>query len=111
MSNAHTPEPWNYDTDSMEIYSLETAEEVDEGHAANARRIVAAVNACAGIDTVQLEMLDVVAALDSLNKVRAQRDELLAAAKNLHNVMGRYHTEQAFKRLMAVVETITKDHT
>ena len=39
-------------------------------------------------------------------KVLAQLDELLAAANNLHDVMGRYHTEQAFKRLMAVAEKI-----
>jgi hypothetical protein len=34
---------------------------------------------------------------------RESRHELLAAAINLRNVAGRYHTEQAFKALMDVV--------
>jgi hypothetical protein len=112
---SHTKEPWRIDPRAaMRIVASKdttVASSACSGLAKdewedNARRIVACVNACAGIDTVQLEMLDVVSALDSLNKVRAQRDELLAAANNLHDVMGRYHTEQAFKRLMAVAEKI-----
>ena len=40
-----------------------------------------------------------------LEKITQQRDELLAAAKNLRDVKGRYNTEIALKRL---IETIAK---
>jgi hypothetical protein len=40
-------------------------------------------------------------------KLMTQRDDLLAAAKNLREVKGRHHSEQAFNRLMAVVSAIT----
>lgn len=60
------------DGDSELITSPETSEE-------DARRIVACVNACEGIDTVQVEMLNVASALESLNAVRQERDALLAA--------------------------------
>src|SRR5690349_9702029 len=68
----HTPEPWNYDMDFIvasdptgqhpDIYIAEIAHSDDEGriapydqHQANSSRIVAAVNACAGIPTEALE--------------------------------------------------------
>lgn len=88
--SGHTKEPWeaftecpgqccwlirtayDEDGDSELITSPETGEE-------NARRIVACVNACVGIDTVQVEMLNVASALESLNAVRQERDALLAA--------------------------------
>ena len=35
-----------------------------------------------------------------------QRNQLLAAAKNLRDVKGRFHTEQAYKELMQVVNSI-----
>ena len=71
---------------------------------ANARRIVACVNACAGIPTTRLEngAADILAFSMELKN---QRDELLAASKNLRDVKGRYNTEIAMKRLF---ETIAK---
>ena len=61
----HTPEPWNEDPEGEEFVTIEGADgsEVcdvrgasnDPLGDANARRIVAAVNACAGIHTDELE--------------------------------------------------------
>ena len=120
---SHTKEPWRIDPRAaMRIVASEdtnVALSACSGLAKdewedNARRIVACVNACAGIDTDELESLprglltdpscDQYAADNAT--LCAQLDELLAAANNLHDVMGRYHTEQAFKRLMAVAEKI-----
>lgn len=97
----HTPEPWRVDsgkdyytkglhicgdadneTNGAGIAGIwdgrdELPESVQE---ANARRIVACVNACAGIPTVALEKLPYgVAVLDAFMAVQKQRDELLAA--------------------------------
>lgn len=98
---------------------------------ANARRIVACVNACAGVplewlesgldgcvqgvreerDQYQSDNVTLRTAIqtqaEEAAKLMAQRDELLAAAKNLRDVKGRHHSEQAFNRLCDVVEAIT----
>jgi len=54
---------------------------------ANARRIVACVNACAGISTEVLEgaeqITSIKSALNGYLEMKHQRDELLAALKNL----------------------------
>ena len=42
---------------------------------------------------------------DEVRRVVAQRDDLLAYAKNLRDVKGRHHSEQAFK---ALVEAVAK---
>jgi hypothetical protein len=42
-------------------------------------------------------------AIGNAAKLMAQRDELLAAARNLRDVKGRHHTEHAFARLLGVV--------
>lgn len=43
-------------------------------------------------------------AAEEISRLRVQRDELLAAAKNLRDVKGRHHSEQAFKALMEVID-------
>lgn len=82
----------------------------------NARRIVACVNACAGIETDALERLHELYPMlfqEWLNTpdpvhdmVVEQRDSLLAAAKNLRDVKGRFHTEQAMKQFIDIVNQI-----
>lgn len=64
----HTPEPWGYSRRSEDLSAvfeaaggtchLSIAETCNKAHHANARRIVACVNACAGMSTEQLEELD-----------------------------------------------------
>lgn len=80
----------------------------------DASRIVACVNACAVIKTEYMEKLvsdgktidtEMRERIYKIADVTAQRDELLAAAKNLRDVKGRYNTEIAMKRL---IETIAK---
>lgn len=92
--NKHTPEPWAYyddrkSTGRIEIVGLgKTVSRiylsVPDEDVANARRIVACVNACAGIDT---ELLEIIADNDKtlagvIANVEKQRDELLAALEH-----------------------------
>lgn len=74
-----------------------------------ARRMVACWNACEGLDTELLENIAMTGGLVErfalINQTEQQRDDLLAAAKNLRDVKGRHHSEQAFNEL---VETIAK---
>jgi hypothetical protein len=62
---AHTPEPWSVDTadcflitadaDGGMVAATETLDRDDAACSSNARRIVAAVNACRGLSTKALE--------------------------------------------------------
>ena len=144
----HTPEPWHtHDHGAQElcVYSDDNQKCVAvfdgegnwswsdrEQRLADARRIVACVNACAGVplewlesgldgcvqgvreerDQYQSDNATIRAALktqaEEAAKLMAQRDELIAAAKNLRDVKGRHHSEQAFNRLCDVVAAITK---
>lgn len=89
----HTKEPWShfnsgrtnaiYDGGRREIVAwmgFDRSDRSKSEHRANARRIVACVNACAGIPTARLECgaADVLAYSMELKQ---QRDELLAALK------------------------------
>lgn len=98
----HTPEPWkiNHD-DSTEEWSIVTNqhgsivanvnEETGPELAGsipvmrkmpgmeNARRIVACVNACAGVSNGELAMTTMSVVLARINEAEQQRDELLAA--------------------------------
>lgn len=87
MSNQqHTKEPWGYDGHSGigAINSDQfnggyfTAEVMGPDKEANARRIVACVNACAGLENDQLDKV-VKNPLSSYRELMQQRDELLAA--------------------------------
>ena len=74
-----------------------------EQQAANVRRIVACVNACAGIRTEALElrvhMLQ--AGDDEIAALRQQRDKLLAALKSAKHMLERDYIDDA---KMAVIE-------
>lgn len=94
MENKHTPDPWITDAksgfpgdihDERNCYLLASTISchVDELEAeANARRIVACVNACAGIKTIYLEAMRGTSILEKANAncdiTMKQRDELLA---------------------------------
>jgi hypothetical protein len=101
----HTPEPWQ--AESLAIYADINGHKTMIGHLgvsseswvegdtcdANARRIVACVNACAAIATERLEACDqsdAKAMVDLMLKWKDQRDELLAAAKELMAAQAHY---------------------
>lgn len=101
MNGKHTPEPWEYIPKNMPsgpaicgqkttiLTAFSPYHDNDDilRHDADMRRIVACVNACAGIETEALENThDLNVYYDDMIR---QRDELLAAAKstireNLH---------------------------
>lgn len=89
----HTAEPWSIldEGDCIEIQNKreavvsfypDSSDSPDAEKARrDARRIVACVNACEGIDTLQLEILDVKTTIDGAHELIKQRDKLLHAAK------------------------------
>ena len=94
--NKHTPEPWSVDPDSTDycasILDANGADTILLGDyadwwmtKANARRVVACVNACAGIPTYQLTAEnDIPTNLgEVIDAIRDQRDILLAALDRL----------------------------
>lgn len=98
MTQKHTPEPWAMSTKvdgnwwhisagNQAIAAVHAASKKrNEPYAsmfeANARRIVACVNACAGWETIQLEAMELGSLKESLVRVMQQRDELLAAIED-----------------------------
>lgn len=74
------------------------------------RHIVACANASLGLNTELLENIAITGGLVErfalLNQTERQRDELLAAARNLRHMKGRHHTEQAYNMLMEVVDKV-----
>lgn len=112
---SHTTEPWAVHPHAAGV--IVTASDTDvfllgfdaDGLVAfinehDARRTVACVNACAGFSTQTLEAA-VAEGSGVIRALQRQRDELLAAAKNLRDVKGRHHSGQAFK---ALVDAIAK---
>lgn len=103
--SGHTKEPWRV----LDFCRTAVVFGADEGGfdlrgcpspEANARRIVAAVNACAGISTELLEAMPDFekAGVQTISSVQQQRDELLAAleraAKHIGEITtfgGKYH--------------------
>ena len=101
--NKHTPEPWQvFEDDPRAIVTKENPmlsllSVGEDGLAimyeeADARRIVACVNACAGIDT---ELLEIIEDNDKtlagvIANVEKQRDELMAENKQLRKDAERY---------------------
>ena len=89
----HTKEPWFFSEWSDELVPIRTKSgrivcdvgyaDTDQINIFNARRIVACVNACAGIPTGMLIAAgqSAVIALRPIDEVIAERDELLAAAE------------------------------
>lgn len=85
--NEYTKEPWEYQKECVGNYQIAhdhsgagtlevTAKAITE---ANARRIVACVNACVGVDAENITNFRLAAALSYWKNVESQRDELLAA--------------------------------
>ena len=95
----HTPEPWVMSTKAngnwwhisagnQAIAAVHAASKKrNEPYAsmfeANARRIIACVNACAGLPTEQLESSPLGGVLNGVAGLIAQRDELLAALEGV----------------------------
>jgi hypothetical protein len=87
----HTPEPWRFneaqaDIDGQNGEAIAVCywnDDDGEGALLNGRRIVACVNACAGIPTDHLERCNAIGAVDEIlkerNALKQQRDELLLA--------------------------------
>lgn len=94
MSEQHAPEQWQTYTDAADGCCRVATKDEDLGviyEPANARRIVACVNACAGISTDGLESTGL-GGLQHIaeatfeqrmdrNQIEQQRDDLLAAAQ------------------------------
>jgi hypothetical protein len=78
----HTPEPWEQDSndffavtadnDGLLVAETEIHDRTDEECSANARRIVAAVNACEGIATQALEQGVIAELLEALDYLLEQ---------------------------------------
>lgn len=87
----HTPEPWRVAAKALvrldSAYLIEAVEHHDFKYGAtlaatsqhDARRIVACVNACAGLSTEQLEASPLGGVLNGVAGLIAQRDQLLEA--------------------------------
>lgn len=82
----HTPEPWAIHEDasgdifisgSYHTYIAEIGNPDEDGAAADARRIVACVNACAGLPTEQLESGPLGGILNGAAGLVSQCDDLL----------------------------------
>lgn len=91
MTTQHTPEPWHvgrklaigvYGPDDDSVIAMCDSMGEAASDKANARRIVACVNACAGIDTAQLET-EAGKLFPQPRLLTAQRDELADALRNL----------------------------
>lgn len=88
---AHAPEPWGvslgtshvwiHDSDTNTVFALNR--ENDRACEANARRIVACVNACAGVSTAALE--DGCQPALAGTRMQRQRDELAEALRKIES--------------------------
>ena len=104
MNDQHTPEPWGPGT---EVYISAKAGEkfgphfaYPQGHnqelcEANARRIVACVNACAGLSTVGLEKVGA-DFIKPIAELEQQRDQLLAALEHIATAFEAKTTSEQF---------------
>ena len=98
MTQQHTPEPWAFGEDNDGWYVEKDRDQFVYGLTeANARRIVACVNACAGISTESMEVGGVGSILSlGLEEQRRgdvaeqQRDALLAALEDIAQWTERY---------------------
>ncbi|MGN5084928.1 hypothetical protein ACTG2F_19870 [Aeromonas sp. 31P] len=107
MTIKHTPEPWylppgdlifvskvggkGYVAKMMPLGAPRDRKglptDISDEMCANARRIVACVNACRGLPTDELEQKGLVAAVGTqLLDADQQRDELLAALEEVHRI-------------------------
>lgn len=92
MNQQHTPEPWEVSAfgDGLHAHNIPICQFFNKcgddypNREANARRIVACVNACVGIPNEQLECDNVafVKIFNERNALKKQRDALLALLQN-----------------------------
>jgi len=100
----HTPEPWEFGYGQTREFGMclgiglnsapdwhvvavvSPADSVNHADEANARRIVACVNACAGVETGHLEKYGLPDFAQKISDLREQRDELLAAMIHIQQV-------------------------
>lgn len=91
MNTEHTKEPWRLSkyvegyiigSDDRRVAVIKPDNDIKK---ANARRITACVNACAGIPTEALEHTSdcITAESHTISKLKQQRDELLAIIKRI----------------------------
>ena len=120
----HTPEPWSYQAsipeDGFECFFINGERKrisdfdgpQDDEQFANVRRIVACVNACAGIPTDDLEQCPsggLFHLADHANELVKQRDELLAALRPLiTSRMGAEQIREGIQKAIARVKDNTK---
>ena len=96
----HTPEPWNIYFNSQDDFVIRKMfADGQESHvvarchsgAANARRIVACVNACEGFSIEELEganlFKDSIESDAEIRELKKQRDELLEALKQMVSIV------------------------
>jgi len=119
--NKHTPEPWRTDAecgfpqdlhDSKGNLFLRCGSDFDNEiyGEANARRIVACVNACSGISTDNLEdNLPVKELARRYNEALKQRDELLKALENTHNALKHFWPEGHADAIAAIASVSLED--
>ena len=99
----HTPEPWFYHRQGFstvyiearigggmlqEIAACGPCQDGTEQQDENARRIVACVNACAGVSNGELAMTTMSVVLARMDEAEQQRDELLAALEFVMSAHG-----------------------
>ena len=101
--NKHTPEPWRVEvgeqpesiavlcTSGLAHFEIVSDSQLGDIHA-DARRITACVNACAGVDTEYLEVAPIgifaskYGSPGYIDQLEKQRDELLAAMIHIQQV-------------------------
>ena len=101
----HTPEPWVRGERLLDIVSskgnlvarLAGTVGKCEIEDANLRRIVACVNACAGVSNGELAMTTMSVVLARINEAEQQRDELLAALEEAKSVLSSINTGRQHK--------------
>lgn len=98
----HTQEPWKVchwkdDRRGFEIADRNQSRVGFDMTEASARRIVACVNACAGVSNGELAMTTMSVVLARMNEAEQQRDELLAALEEAKSVLSSINTGRQHK--------------
>lgn len=99
----HTQEPWVISDSGVAFYSAN-----GEKGRADARRIVACVNACRGLSTDELEKSGLVSAVGTqIIEMEKQRDQLADALQELHDAIsaGRYEDPSHDRIYQALIDS------
>lgn len=106
----HTKEPWQADRVGDGVMICESSNGLmiemefgDEG-IANASRIVACVNACAGVPTFMLEM-DINGQIQHMRETLQQRDELAKAMQTIATTPGSAAHHRIAQQVLEKVKT------